>query len=362
MKELVKPNINSLEPYRAGSSIEEVQAQYGVDRIIKLGSNENPLGTSPRALDAIKAALEKASVYPNGNCPELISALSDHYGLPEDRFLPGNGSDEIFLMIAGAFLRAGEKVLVSENTFSQYQCSSQIFEGTVEKVPLKNFAYDLEAFTEKADSARLIFLCNPNNPTGTYFTQQALVSLLEKAPESCLVVLDEAYSEFAEADDFPDFKELIKSFRSLLICRTFSKIYGLAALRLGYAIADPEVIEGLKKVKNFNPFNVNRLAQAGAIAALNDRQFFDQTRSMNSQGRDFLQEEFQKVGIEFLPSQANFVCFKGKITAMELSETMAKQGVIIRPLKSFGLDYWCRVTVGTREQNEVFLEALKKVL
>jgi histidinol-phosphate aminotransferase len=361
--DLVRKNIQSLKSYTAGRSSEDVKEAYSLSRVIKLGSNENPLGTSPRALEVMKQALNDVSVYPDGACGELTAALSEHYQFPRDFFIPGNGSDEIFLMIAAAYINPGETVLLSENTFSTYQCSAQIFNGTAEYIPLKNYSYDLEAFAQRMDAnVKMVFLCNPNNPTGTYVTQSELNVFLQAAPQSCMVVVDEAYSEFADAKDFPEFGQLLRQHANLIICRTFSKIYGLAGIRLGYAVATPEIIRDLRKVQNFNPFNVNRMAQAGAVAALRDRKFFKETRQLTIKGRKFLADAFDSMGIEHLPSQANFVCFKTAVPLLELAEKMARQGVIIRALKSFGLDDWCRVTVGTQEQNEEFLSTLKSIL
>ncbi|MBF0433132.1 MAG: histidinol-phosphate transaminase [Fibrobacteria bacterium] len=360
---LVRPSIQQLKPYIAGKSTEEVRAKYGLDTIIKLGSNENPLGTSVTAQKAMADAAGGVSIYPDGSCSQLVGALSSRYQLPGDWFITGNGSDEIFLMIAAAFLNPGEISLVSEHTFSQYACVSGIFNGVIKKIPLADYTYDLDGFRKQLnEQVKLIFLCNPNNPTGTYLTHKQIAAFLDELPESCLVVMDEAYGEFAEADDFPDMVSLVKTYQQLIVCRTFSKIYGLAAVRLGYAIAQENIIKQLKKVKNFNPFNVNSTAQAGAVAALEDKTFFQLSYETNMIGKKTLTESFKRMGITSLPTQGNFICFQTPIPCIDFAEQMAMRGVIIRPLNSFGMDDWCRVTIGTPDQNKVLLKTMEVVL
>jgi histidinol-phosphate aminotransferase len=358
---LARKPIQALKPYVPGKSIEEVRAKYAPEIITKLGSNENPLGANPLVVEAIRGALGRASLYPDGGSRQLRAALAKANGLTPEQVMVGNGSDEVLLLIAAAFLNPGERVLVSENTFSEYEFSGRVFDGRIDKVPLRKYRYDLAGFRKKLDTnPKLVFLCNPNNPTGTYFTHDELAALLEEASPRTLVVVDEAYAEYATASDFPRSLELMKRFPRLIVSRTFSKIHGMAGLRLGYAFAHPLVIRETARVKT--PFNVNLLVQAAAPVALANRDFVERSIENNNEGRAFLEERFREMGIEFLPTQANFICFRTARLAVELCEELLKQGVIIRALRSFGMDYWNRVTIGTEEQNLRFLEALRAAL
>lgn len=358
---LARRSIQALKPYVPGKSIEEVKALYNPPVITKLGSNENPLGPSGRVLNAVHAATSKISLYPDGSSRALRQALADSAGLTLDHVMVGNGSDEVLLNIAAAFLNPGEAVLVSGNTFSEYEFSGRVLDGKVVKVPLKDLRYDLAGFRKELKrKPKLLFLCNPNNPTGNYFTHDELLTLLRAAPRSTLVVLDEAYGEYATALDFPRSLELLKDFPNLIVSRTFSKIFGMAGLRLGYGFAHSLVVRECQRVKT--PFNVNLLAQAGALAALQDEDFVRRSLDTNREGKAFLEEGLSALGLEWLPTQANFICFRTDRAAVELHEDLMRLGVIIRPLRSFGLDMWNRVTIGTREQNERFLVALSSCL
>lgn len=358
----MKPNINRLSPYVAGKSSQEISLKYGLENVVKLGSNENPLGVSPLAKQAMFDALNDISTYPDGSSLELVTALSKYHNLPENYFIPGNGSDEILLMICAAFLNAGDKVLISENTFSQYECCSTIFDAQIQKIPLKNYTYDIQGYL-KALSAdvKMCFLCNPNNPTGTFFPHDELVDLLKGAPDDCIIVVDEAYGDYVTDKTYPVFKELVKDYPNLIVCKTFSKIFGLAGVRLGFAVANPNSIIALAKVKNFNPFNVNKIAQAGGVAALNDSEFIKKSITLVSEGKAFLQKEFSKRNIQFLPTQANYLCFQTHLPSVDLDLELEKQGVIIRGLKNFSMPDWYRLTVGTLSQNKTFLTALDKI-
>ncbi len=353
--------IQALQPYVPGRSIADVRAQYQPPRIVKLGSNENPLGANPKVTAAIQGALEQIHLYPDGASRALRRALAQHFGLPMEWFMAGNGSDEVLLMIAAAFLNPGEEVLVSENTFSEYEFSGRIFDGEIVKVPQLHNRYDLAGFRERLDGkTRLVFLCNPNNPTGSYFTHGELESLLTESSPQTLVVVDEAYGEFATASDFPDCLKLMRTYPNLIVSRTFSKLYALAALRLGYAIAHPDLLLEMGRVKS--PFNVGTLAQVAGVAALEDKEFVRRSLEVNNEGRAYLESELHRLQLEFIATQANFICFRTERPAVDFCEDLARRGIIIRPLKSFGLDNWSRVTIGTREQNEAFLKEAEKLL
>ncbi len=358
---VARKSIQALKPYVPGKSIEEVRAKYHPGQITKLGSNENPLGASGQVIEALRAALPRVSLYPDGASRDLRGALAQAHGVAPEQVVVGNGSDEVLLMIAAAFLNPGEKVLVSENTFSEYEFSGRVMDGRIVKIPLKGNRYDLAGFRGKLSPApKLVFLCNPNNPTGSYFTHAELAALLRAAPSKTLVVVDEAYCEYADAADFPRSFELLRKHPNLIVTRTFSKIFGMAGLRLGYGFAHPLIIRELARVKT--PFNVNLLVQAAALAALADKDFRARSIANNLAGRAFLQAAFRKRGLEAIPTQANFICFRTERPAVDLCEDLLKQGVIIRALRSFGLDYWNRVTIGTQEQNERFLAALDEGL
>ncbi len=358
---MARKSIQALKPYVPGRSIEDVQAAYHPPSITKLGSNENPLGASAKVIAAIRAALPKVSLYPDGSSRKVRQALANAHGLSLDQVMVGNGSDEVLLMIAAAFLNPGEKVLISENTFSEYEFSARVLDGKVVKIPLKNNRYNLKAFKAKLSiKPKLIFLCNPNNPTGSYFTQSELVDLLEALPRKTLLVVDEAYCEYADAADFPQCFSLLSKFPNLIVCRTFSKIFGMAGMRLGYAFAHPLIIREAARVKT--PFNVNLLVQAGALAALADASFRARSYKNNLVGRKYLELEFKKLGLNFVPTQANFICFQTKRPAVDICEDLLKRGMIIRALRSFGLEYWNRVTIGTPTQNKRFIENLTAVL
>lgn len=358
---IARKPIQILKPYVPGKSIEEVRAKYDPPAITKLGSNENPLGASPKVIEALREALPKVSLYPDGSSRDLRQALAERFGIDPGQIMVGNGSDEVLLLIAAAFLNPGEKVLVSENTFSEYEFAGRVMDGAIVKIPLKASRYDLAAFRKKmALKPKLVFLCNPNNPTGTYFNHAELEALLRAAPARTLVVVDEAYCEYADAEDFPRSLELLRAYPNLIISRTFSKIFGMAGLRLGYAFAHPLIIRETARVKT--PFNVNLLVQAAALAALTDEDFKRRSIANNLEGRAFLDRELKARGLETLPTQANFICFRVPRPAVDVCEDMLKQGLIARALRSFGLDDWIRITIGTREQNGRFLQALDAAL
>jgi histidinol-phosphate aminotransferase len=358
---LARPAIQALKPYVPGRSIDEVKAQYNPPRIVKLGSNENPLGANPKVLRAVAKVLPKASLYPDGSSRELREALANYCGVKADQVIVGNGSDEILLMMALAFVKPGERVVVSENTFSEYEFSGRVLDAKIVKIPLRDYRYDLKAFAQAlAQKPKMLFLCNPNNPTGNYFTHAELEALLKKAPRECLVVVDEAYGDYATAKDFPRCLELMRKYPNLLVARTFSKLFGLAGLRLGYGLGDPGLLRETLRVKT--PFNVNLLVQTAAVTALNDKAFIRKSLSVNNKGRAQIEAGLRKLKLFYLPTQANFICFRVPRPAVDLCEDLLKRGMIIRALKSFGLPEWCRVTIGTAEQNRFFLAELKRVL
>jgi len=348
----LREDLRDLKPYAPG------QLKPGA---LKLASNENPLGPSPAALGALAGAASTVHLYPDGAATALRQALSAQLGVPADRFVLGNGSDEILTLVAAAYLRPGDNAVTADVTFSEYHFAVRLFGGTVQHAPLKDGAFDLDAVAALIDArTKLVFLCNPNNPTGGYFGAAALDAFLARVPASVLVVLDEAYCHYVDAPDYPDSMKLLDRWPNLLVTRTFSKVYGLAALRVGYAVASAEVIRHLSVVKQ--PFNVGTLGQVAARAAVGDTAFVERSRAVNREGLAFWAEALGALGLFAYPSQANFLAIRVQRDAQAVFAAMAEAGVTIRPLTSFGLLDWIRITVGTRDQNELCLAALRKAL
>ncbi|NNM54943.1 MAG: histidinol-phosphate transaminase [Spirochaetales bacterium] len=342
----LREDLADLPPYAAG------KLKPGA---IKLASNENPWGPSPLAIEAVKAHLDRSHIYPDGGAQALKSAIAEHWSLLETQITVGNGSDEVLSLIAGAYIRPGDNALIANHTFSEYQFSVRLFGGTLKKVPLTDYTFDLEAFSKAVDEkTRIVFLCNPNNPTGTYFSHEALERFLEKLSPEILVVLDEAYAHYADAPDFPRSKDLLARFANLVVLRTFSKVYGLAALRVGYAVSSSAIARDLSVVRQ--PFNVGSLSQAAAQAALGDEAFLTKSLETNRTERDRLTREFGR-SLRVLPSQANFLAVHVKTDSAAVFQALAEAGVTIRPLASFGMPDWVRITVGTPEQNDFLLKA-----
>lgn len=329
--------------------------------VIKLASNENPFGPSPNALEAIAKEAKNLQVYPDQKSILLREALAKKFGLSEDCIICGNGSDDIMQIIGATYLNPGDEVIISKNTFSVYELVARIFDGKMIFVPLKAFSLDLEGIASSiTGKTKIVFLTNPNNPTGTIFSAAEFDALMGKVPENVLVVVDEAYAEFVESEAFPDSLKYIKAGRNVIVLRTFSKFYGLAGLRVGYGIAPKEIVAPMFKTKM--PFNVSRLAQAGAIAALDDKEFLENTYQNNAEGKRYLYAEFDKLGLDYKKTEANFIFINMKRSADELFMEMMGGGVIVRPLTSFGLPQALRVSIGTREQNEKLIAALKSSL
>ncbi len=329
---------------------------------VKLSSNENPLGPSPRAMEAVQAAIAGLERYPDGSALTLREALAERFNVSPDEVLVGNGSDELMMLAAGAYVDPGMNAIVGAHTFSQYAFVTRVFGGEVRVAAMPDGCFNLEAMRQRVDAhTRLFFLCNPNNPTGRYITETDLVELMRMLPPHVLVVLDEAYADYAEARDFPDGTQLLDRFPNLLVLRTYSKIYGLAGLRLGYGFGHPEVIDALARVKQ--PFSVGNLAQTGGLAALHDEQFIQRSLETNRAGKKLMYAELQRIGYEFYPTEGNFICVQLQGPAELAFEVLHQHGVSVRTLGSFGLPHALRITIGTDEQNHMVvsgLEALRK--
>ncbi len=363
MAPLVPPHVASLQPYIPGKPIEEVEREYGVSDVAKLASNENALGPSPLALRAAQDACRSVHLYPDGSAWALKAALSGHFGIPPGEILVSNGSNELIELLVRTFVLEGEEVLTSAQSFVAYKLAAHAHGRTLVEAPLKDrFHYDLDAIHARlSPRTKVIFLANPDNPTGTWFLEHELVHFLGAVPRDTLVVLDEAYIEFVDVPGFQDSLELRKRFPNLVVLRTFSKIYGLAGLRLGYAFARPELVAYLDRVRA--PFNVNLVAQAAGAAALDDEEHVVLSRELVHAERPFLEKGLRELGATVVPSQANFLLadFPGQ-PGMKLFDALLREAVVVRPVVGYGFPTAQRITVGTRRENEKVLAALRKVL
>ena len=360
VKTLVAPWIQGLDPYPPGKPIEELEREYGVVDSIKLASNENPLGPSPKALAALQEALVQLHRYPDGGCYYLRRALARKYGLSPEATLIGNGSNELIELIVRTFLRQGDEAVMADQAFVIYRMVVQAHGGRPICVPLRNWTHDLEAIADAITPAtRIVFLANPNNPTGTIFLRSQWEDFLHAVPRQVVIVMDEAYAEFVEDPAYPDSIAALQQPRPLIILRTFSKIYGLAGLRVGYGIAHPELVDMMNRVRA--PFNVSTLAQVAAVAALDDDEHVTRVRRINREGMAALREAFTQLGLEVVPSWANFILVRVG-NAARVYEALLRQGVIVRPVRFYGFPEHVRVTIGLPEENARLVNALSRVL
>lgn len=360
MKNLIRKNILNITPYEPGKPIEEVKRQLKLKEVIKLASNENPLGSSPLAKSKIKKILSSINRYPDGNCFYLRGALAKKLRVKSTNLIFGNGSDEIIDMIIKTFVEEDENILTADITFLEYEIISRINNRGVTSVPLRYFKYDLEAMKKKINNkTKVIFIANPNNPTGTYVTRYEIDEFMKDIADNIIVVFDEAYDLFIDVDDFPRSLSYLQN-RNIIVLKTFSKAYGLAGLRIGYAITKPEFVSYMERVRQ--PFNVNTLAQAAAMAALKDEKFIKKTREAVLKGRRFLSNSLERLGIGYIPSVANFILIDVGKDGVGVARSMLKFGVIVRDMNQYGLKNFIRVTVGTKKENQRFIKVLRKVL
>jgi histidinol-phosphate aminotransferase len=353
------PQLRRLIVYEPGKPIEETARELNVDpaAIIKLASNENPLGPSPKALASMRAALENAQLYPDGGGFYLRNALAEKLGLARENIVLGNGSNEIVEFLGHAFLKPGDNVIASQFGFIAYKIVANLFDAHLIETPSADYAHDLEAMLAAiTPKTRLVFIANPNNPTGTLLPQRKIDKFLAGLPENVVAVFDEAYFEFL--DDPPDTIQYVRQGRNIVVVRTFSKIHGLANVRVGYGIAPSELIEVLQKARE--PFNVNGIGQTGALAALEDIEHQRQTKRVVDEGRALFEKEFAAMNLRFIPGAANFVMVNVGDGPTVFEKLLAKK-IIVRPLKGYGLPEWIRISVGTMEQNCKCVEALRKI-
>ncbi|MEK6713450.1 MAG: histidinol-phosphate transaminase [Nitrospirota bacterium] len=358
MLKYVSDNIKNLVPYQPGKPIEELEREIGIKGVIKLASNENPLGASRKAIDAIKEYMDKkVHRYPDGGGFYLRRALAKKWGVSMESVILGNGSNEIIELLIRTLVSPGDNAVTSENTFSVYRLIMTAANGTIITVPMKDERFDLKAIAGKINSrTRLVFIANPNNPTGTMVTAPEMKDFMNSVPHDVMIVFDEAYAEYVTSDQYPDSLSYLKDGRNVTILRTFSKIYGLAGLRIGYGLTTVEIADMMNRVRQ--PFNTNALAQVGALAALEDVSHIEESRRINNEGKEYLYKEFDSMGINYIPTEANFIYFRAGDEGRTIFNAMLKDGIIIRHMGGANL----RVTIGLPEENRKFVAALTKVL
>jgi histidinol-phosphate aminotransferase len=358
---LANTHILGIAPYEPGKPIEELERELGIHDAIKLASNENPLPPSERVQRAISAALAHLNRYPDGSGFYLRQALAEKHGVTQDQIVIGNGSNELIELAVRTFLKPGDEAIVPHPSFVVYPMIVQASGGIRVMVMLRDHRMDLEAMARAmTPMTKMVFIANPNNPTATIVTAHEVEAFMARVPERTIVVFDEAYIEFAMGPDFPDCINLVKEGRKVIVLRTFSKAASLAGLRVGYGVADADAISLMNRIRQ--PFNVNSLAQAAALAALEDDGHVLECVRMIEAGRHFLYDEFTNLGIKYVPSRANFILVDVGRSASDIFQRLLKEGVIVRPMTPFGMESALRVTVGTPEENRRFVKALKAVL
>lgn len=359
---LAKTGVQGLKPYQPGKPIEELQRELGLTEIVKLASNENPLGLSPKVKALLQDNLQELTRYPDGAGFELKKALAEKFGFAPQQITLGNGSNDVLDLIGLCFIDENSSVVFSQYAFVVYPIMTQYLGARAIEVPAKDYGHDLDAMLAAIeDDTRVVFIANPNNPTGTWLGRQALENFLQQVPENVVVVLDEAYSEYIGDDvDYADGLALQRQFPNVIVTRTFSKAYGLAGLRVGYSVSTPLMADILNRVRE--PFNVNTLGQLAAVAVLDDEEYLQQSIAVNTAGRVQLEQGLQALALEFIPSQGNFITFDTGTDALAVYQKLLHKGVIVRPIVPYGLPQHLRVSIGLESENAAFLKALAEVL
>jgi histidinol-phosphate aminotransferase len=356
-----RPVVETINPYRPGKPEAEVQRELGLTRIVKLASNENSLGPSPLARAAVEAALPNIFRYPEGSGHYLVHALAKKFDLEFDRIVLGNGANDLIELAAKTFVGAGDNIVTGYPSFIVYEIVAKLMEAECRNVPLKDYRFDLSALAAAIDGrTRLVIIANPNNPTGTIVKRKELEAFLDRVPASTLVLMDEAYFDFAEDPEYPDSLNYVRAGRAVMTMRSFSKNYGLAGLRLGWAAAHPDVIAPMHRIRQ--PFNTNLLAQVAGVAALGDDEHLANSRYQVRKGRESICAGLDAIGVKYVRSQANFVLILLGMEGKGVYESLLQEGVIVRPMAGWGYPQAIRVTVGTTEENGIFLEAFRKVM
>ncbi|TCP54704.1 histidinol phosphate aminotransferase [Tumebacillus sp. BK434] len=358
----VRKNLFAIKPYSPGKPISDVKREFGLTDVTKLASNENPLGPSPKAQAAILAAVANVNRYPDGGAVSLKEALSANTGIPTEQILVGNGSDDLIKLTSETFLHPGDEIVVPSPSFSQYWFGAQLMDAKTVAVPLTaGFEYDLEAMLNAVtEKTKILYLCSPNNPTGTYLREADLQRFLDRVPSRVLVILDEAYNEYVTEGDTAQGIDFLKRGYNVLVMRTFSKMYALAGLRLGYVLGRSEVLDAINRTRE--PFNVNMLAQVAAVAALDDAEHVEASRQLNRAGFAQLQAGLGQLGYDVVPTQGNFLIFDTRLDDNKLFDALLREGVITRSGTALGIPGYLRVSIGLPEENERFLAAFEKVV
>lgn len=360
-KALATPGVQGLHPYLPGKPVEELERELGISDIVKLASNENPRGPGEKVREAVSCAVADLSRYPDSNGFELKRALSRQFNVAENSITLGNGSNDVLDLLGRTFIHAGDEVIYSEYGFLVYALVTQAMEAKAVVTPAKAYGHDLEAMVAAiTDRTRMIFIANPNNPTGTWFSETELRAFLDKVPAHIIVVLDEAYTEYVALDDFPNGLNLLAEYPNLVVTRTFSKAYGLAAMRVGFAVANEAITDLLNRIRQ--PFNVNSIALAAAVAALDDGEYLAESVRLNAEGMAELEQGLEQLGLEWIPSAGNFLTVDMKQDAGPLYQALLHEGVIVRPVANYGMPNHLRISIGLPEENQRCLDALAKVL
>lgn len=356
-----RKEVQLLTPYVPGKPIDDVKREFGLDDVIKLASNENPLGCSEAAKAAVIKTLEAPSLYPDGNCTELRNALSKALNVTPDQLIFGCGSDEIIAIIGKTFISEGDEAITCTPSFPQYKAATLSMGGKMIEVPLKNHTYDLEGILYNINErTKVIFISNPNNPTGTIVTKSDQLEFMKKVPKDILVVWDEAYNEYISDESFPKTLSIMKDYENIILLRTFSKMYGLASLRIGYGLATKEIIEYMNRLRG--PFNVTTQAQAAALASLDSKDFIKASFDLNEASKQYTYKKCEELGLDYIETFGNFIMIDCKLPSKELFNQLQQQGVIVRPGFYFGMNTYQRVTLGTVEQMERFFELVEAAL
>lgn len=360
--DFVREQVKKIKPYIPGKPIDELKREMGIEKeIIKLASNENPLGPSPLALKAMEEAIKEVNFYPDDNVYYLRKKLAEVIGVPKECIIVGNGSVELIHLVIKAFLNIGEKLIMSKPSFIMGKIEGSLFGGEIVEIDTKDYCVNVDGIIKSIDErTKIVYIDNPNNPLGCIITSDDVDRIVKNVNENTLLILDEAYYDYIERDDFPDSLKYVKENKNVLILRTFSKMHGLAGLRIGFGISNKEIIDYLMRVKL--PFNVNNIAQSAAIAAIDDIEHIEKTKKITKEGKNFLYKEFERLKIKYIPSEGNFITIEWKNDGMEIYKLLLKDGIIIRPLHQYELSNLLRITIGTEEQNKYLIDCISKYI
>lgn len=361
MEQKVRKEVKSLGKYVSGKPIDEVKREYGIDRVVKLASNENPLGTSEKVKELMVDLVNEMNMYPDASSFDFKEVLSKKLDINRNMVFCGAGSDSLINVICEVFLDKGDESIMAEITFPRYESNTKLMGAKAIKIPLKNNGLDLQSMVGAInEKTKIIWFCNPNNPTGGIFTKNELDNILNKIPKDVIIVMDEAYGEYVTSEEYPNSLELLKLYPNIIILKTLSKAYGLASLRFGYGIATEEIVDYMNRV--INAFDVNLFAQKAAVVAIEDNEFIKKVKSFNKEQREFLSFEFEKMGLNYIKSEANFIMVNVKGDDKPIHEYLLRHGYIIRPGYLLDMPEWIRVSLGTEDQNIEFCKLLRDAI